>query len=402
MNSLKYRTLIVSSQPIQSSNSLQFLAQDPKLEILVAYCSIADAKLWQGAESINKHVFDTEVMDGYPWVYVPNYSPAPSLNKAFGLINLGIVKLVPQFDCCIVYGHNFVTFWLAIAVAKITGKPLLLSTDATYLESPTGENTWKVKLKRILLPFLYKYIADGVLVPSTASKRFLSSLGVAENRIFNTLYTVDNDAIAKTAQQTDRNQVRAEWQIPMDAVVIVFCAKFISRKRPEDLLKALALADVPNSYLVLVGDGPLKDSLKAEVEKLGIVDRVKFLGFVKYSRLPEVYASSNLLVHPAEWEPYGLPVNEAMVCGIPVVVSDRVGAGYDLVEEGITGFTYPSGNVEALASILKITLNDRDKLNQMGKAAIERMKTWSFRDSVEAHVKAIEHVIIEKKGDRRS
>jgi len=396
MNSLKYRTLLVSSQPIQSSNGLQLLAQDSKLEILVAYCSIADARLWQGSESINKHVFDTEVMDGYPWVYVPNYSPTPNLNKAFGLINLGIVKLVPQFDCCIVYGHNFVTFWLAIAVAKLTGKPLLLSTDATYLESPTGKNTWKVKLKRILLPFLYKHIADGVLVPSTASKRFLSSLGVDENRIFVTLYTVDNDAIAKTAQQTDRNQVRAEWQIPMDAVVIVFCAKFISRKRPEDLIKAFALADVPNSYLVLVGDGPLKDSLKAEVEKLGIVDRVKFLGFVKYSRLPEVYASSNLLVHPADWEPYGLPVNEAMVCGIPAVVSDRVGAGYDLVQEGITGFTYPSGNVEALASILRTTLNDRDKLNQMGKAALERMKTWSSRDSAEAHVKAIEHVAKKK------
>jgi len=102
------------------------------------------------------------------------------------------------------------------------------------------------------------------------------------------------------------------------------------------------------------------------------------------------------LVHPAEWEPYGLPVNEAMVCGIPVVVSDRVGAGYDLVQEGVTGFTYPSGDVDALASVLKTTLGNHETLKQMGTASIERMKTWSFRENVEAHVEAIKKLMTEK------
>ena len=397
MNNPKYRALLVSSQPIQSSNGLQLLAQDPNLEILVAYCSLQNPKLWKGDESINKHVFDTQVLEGYPWVYVPNYSPVPSLNKAFGLINLGIMKLVPQFDCSVVYGHAFVSFWLAIVVAKLFGKPLLLSTDAMYLESPAGSSSWKVSIKRILLPFLYKYISDGVLVPSTASKKFLHSLGVDEERIFITPYVVDNLAIAKTSQLTNRNQIRAEWGVPRDAVVVVFCAKFIPRKCPQDLVKAFALANVANSYLVLVGDGPLKETLQQEVEQLGITEKVKFLGFVKYSLLPEVYASSDLLVHPAEWEPYGLPINEAMVCGIPVVVSDRVGAGYDLVEEGVTGFTYPSGNVETLTSILKTTLSSKEALKRMGEASIKRMQTWSFRENTEAHVEAIKKVIIGKK-----
>jgi glycosyltransferase involved in cell wall biosynthesis len=395
MNSPKYRVLLVCSQPIQSSNGLQLLAQDPIVEMLMAYCSLPDPKLWQGSESINKHVFDTQVLDGYPWVYVPNYSPLPSLNKAFGLVNLGIVKLVPQFDCCIVYGDAFVSFWLAIIISKLLSKPLLLSTDATYLEAPSG-GTWKIAIKRLFLPFLYKYIADGVLVPSTASKRFLQSLDVEAERIFITPYVVDNEGIAKTAQLTNRNQIRAEWQVPIDALVVVFCAKFIPRKRPQDLVKAFALANVANSYLVLVGDGPLKEALQEEVEQLGITERVKFLGFVKYSFLPQVYTSSDLLVHPAEWEPYGLPVNEAMVCGIPVVVSDRVGAGYDLVQEGVTGFTYPSGDVDALASVLKTTLGNHETLKQMGTASIERMKTWSFRENVEAHVEAIKKLMTEK------
>ncbi|MFM6320749.1 MAG: glycosyltransferase, partial [Microcystis panniformis] len=229
-----------------------------------------------------------------------------------------------------------------------------------------------------------------------ASKRFLESLNVDSERIFITPYVVDNEGIAKTAQLTNRNQIRSEWQVPIDAVVVVFCAKFIPRKRPQDLVKAFALANVANSYLVLVGDGPLKESLQEEVEQLGIAERVKFLGFVKYSLLPQVYASSDLLVHPAEWEPYGLPVNEAMVCGIPAVVSDRVGSGYDLVQEGVTGFTYPSGDVDALTSILKTTLGNQETLKRMGKAATERMKTWSFRENAEAHVEAVKKLMTSK------
>lgn len=398
MSNLKNRILLVSSQPIQSSNGLKLLAQDPRVEILVAYCSLPDPKFWQGNEAINKRVFDTQVLDGYPWVYVTNYSPAPSLNNAFGLINFGLMKLVPQFDCCIVYGHAYVSFWMAIFVAKLFGKPLLLSSDATYLESPSGSPEWKIKLKQTILPLLYKYIADGVLVPSTASKKFLQSLGVDEDRIFITPYVVDNEGIGETAKLTNRDRIRAEWQVPLDAVVVVFCAKFIDRKRPQDLIKAFAIANVPNSYLVLVGDGPLKASLLEEVEKLGIVDRVKFLGLVKYSLLPEVYASSNLLVHPADWEPYGLPVNEAMVCGIPAVVSDRVGSGYDLVQEGVTGFTYPSGDVDALALILKSTLSNQEILQTMGKSAIDRMKTWSFRENAESHVEVIEKLTMGRAG----
>ncbi|MFM6072742.1 MAG: glycosyltransferase [Dolichospermum sp.] len=88
--------------------------------------------------------------------------------------------------------------------------------------------------------------------------------------------------------------------------------------------------------------------------------------------------------------------NEAMVCGIPVVVSDRVGARYDLVQENLAGFTYPSGDVEALASILKTTLGNQETLKQMGKAATERMKTWSFRENAEAHVEAVKKLMIEK------
>jgi glycosyltransferase involved in cell wall biosynthesis len=155
-------------------------------------------------------------------------------------------------------------------------------------------------------------------------------------------------------------------------------------------LKAFALANVSGSYLLMVGDGPLAESLRAEAEELGIIDRVRFPGLVKYSRLPEFYASSDVLIFPSEHEPFGLPVNEAMICGIPAIVSDRVGAGYDLVEDGKTGYVYTCGDVEALSEILRRVLCDRELRERMGRQARERMKSWSPRVNAEATILAVE------------
>jgi len=146
---------------------------------------------------------------------------------------------------------------------------------------------------------LYNRIANAVLVPSTASKNFLESLGVNKERINITPYTVDNQLISKIAGNTNSENIRKGWGIPMNAKVVVFCAKFIARKRPEDIIRAFAKANVENSYLIMVGDGPLAEDLNGKVRELGIEDQVRFLGFVKYSKLPEVYASSDILVHPA-------------------------------------------------------------------------------------------------------
>lgn len=386
----RHRVLLVSSQPIQNSASLQLMAQDRRVEMLTAYCSFPDAKLYREPELLNKEVFDIPMLDGYPWTRVANYSPSPRLGKFYGLINPGLIKLVADYDCCVVYGHAYISFWMVILTAKVLGKPVLLGTDATYIDPHNGGGAWKAKLKKKLFPFFYNRVADLVLVPSTASRRFLCSLGVKEDQVALTPYVVDNDRIADTAAKTDRNKIRADLNLPYDSVVAIFCAKFIARKRPFDALRAFAQANVPNSFLLMVGDGPLRDSLKAEAMSLGIGDRARFTGLVKYSRLAELYASSDVLLLTSEHEPYGLPVNEAMICGIPAIVSDRVGAGYDLVENGTTGSVYPCGDVNALAIILRQILPDRGLLKSMGQQARARMETWSPRENAEATIRAVE------------
>jgi glycosyltransferase involved in cell wall biosynthesis len=229
------------------------------------------------------------MLDGYPWKQIYNYSPSPRLGKFYGLINPGVIKLVASYDCCVVYGHAYISFWLAICTAKLLGRPVLLGTDATYIDPHNGGRGWKASIKKIVLPFLYNRVANLVLVPSTASKRFLCSIGVKEERVALTPYVVDNDYIAAAAEAADRNKTREEWEVPDGATVAILCAKFIPRKRPQDVIEAFARANVAGSYLVMVGDGPLADSLREQAVRLGISDRVRFTGLVKYSRLAEFY-----------------------------------------------------------------------------------------------------------------
>jgi glycosyltransferase involved in cell wall biosynthesis len=79
-----------------------------------------------------------------------------------------------------------------------------------------------------------------------------------------------------------------------------------------------------------------------------------------------------------------------MLCGCPVILSDKVGAGYDLVRHGENGFIYPCGDLNLLAEILKEVLPDRNRLKNMGIAATDKMQTWTPENNVEAIVKALE------------
>ena len=144
-----------------------------------------------------------------------------------------------------------------------------------------------------------------------------------------------------------------------------------------------------NSYLVFVGDGSLKVELETEANFLKVQDKVKFLGFVNQSQLPSIYCSADLFILPSEYEPFGVVVNEAMLCGLPVIVSDKVGAGYDLIKHDETGFVYPCGNIDELKIILNNTLSNREKLDSMSIAARDHIQLWSPEENIEAIVKAL-------------
>ncbi|WP_026733408.1 glycosyltransferase family 4 protein [Fischerella sp. PCC 9605] len=395
MNNSKYKVLIIASHPVPYSAPLfRLMAQHPKLDILVAYCSLQGAEPGLDSGFGVEVAWDVPLLDGYHWVQIPNQSPQPGLGRFFGLINLDLWKQIRTggFDAVVAYtGYAYASFWVAATAAKSSGTALLFGTDAHEL-SPRDRTTWKENLKKLLLPWIFG-LADTVIVPSSGGVKYINSLGIPEQRIKLTPYAVNNEWWIAQAKQVNRAEVRQKWNIPEHSPVILFCAKLQPWKRPQDALRAFAKANVSESYLVFAGEGPLRSELEVEAKALGIAERIRFLGFVNQSQLPSVYRTADLFVFSSEYEPFGVVVNEAMLCGCPVVVSDRIGARHDLVQHGETGFVYSCGDVDALAKILQVVLPDSECLHKMSVAAAERMKTWSPQQNIESLVQALEKTL---------
>jgi glycosyltransferase involved in cell wall biosynthesis len=388
----RYRVLLVLTHPVQyMSPILREMSNHPKLDIVAAYCSLQGAKPEFDPDFGVEVAWDIPLLDGYPWLRVPNRSFRPGLGRFFGLVNPGLWNIVHAggFDIVeILTGYRYATFWIAAVAAKVKGLPILFGTDAHDIASRDG-SSWKKQLKEWLWPRLYR-LADVVIVPSSGGVNLMHSLGIPPERVALTPYAVDNEWWIEQAAHVNRSAVRGEWGIPDDAPVVLFCAKLQPWKRPHDLLRAFAKANVERSYLIFVGEGPLRASLELEAQVLGFAERVRFLGFVNQTRLPLVYRASDVLVLPSEYEPFGVVVNEAMLSGCPVIVSDKVGARFDLVRNSETGFVFPVGNIEILAELLGEMLPARERLQQMGDRAREGMADWSPEKNIDGLVGAIE------------
>jgi len=384
-----YRVLAVCAHPVQyMSPILRRMAKHQQLDLKVVYCSLRGAKAGHDPE-FNKTVqWDVPLLDGYDWVEVPNRGSGSE--SFFGLYNPGLWKLIRggRYDAVLIYtGYPRSSFWISYFASKLSRTAFIFGTDATTLVPMTGPK-WKRHIKRVIWPLLYR-LASQVIVPSTGTRDLMRSLGIPDEQITLTPYSVDNDWWLARSREIDRVAVRQGWGVGPDTGVVLFCAKLQPWKRPQDLLQAFAHANLGNAVLIIAGDGPLRGAMEQEAAVLGIADRVRFLGFVNQTQLPALYTASDLMVLPSSYEAFGVVVNEAHMCGCPVVASNHVGAARDLIAPVNPALIYPCGDVPALARILRDTLQDRSRLAQLGQAARRHMETWSPRENIAGTVEAV-------------
>ena len=389
MPNRRFRVLALGTHPVQYQVPiLRQMAAREDLDLQVAFCTLRGAEAAHDPEFGATVKWDVPLLDGYPWVHVPNRGSGAE--NFFGLYNWGLWKLIRDghFDAVLCYvSYTRATFWIAFFAAKFSGTAFLFGTDTVTL-SPLDGRKWKRHVKRLAWPLLFR-LADQVIVPSSGTRDLMRTLGLPDDRITLTPYVVDNDWWLARSAGVDRAALRASWGALPDDTVILFCAKLQPWKRPSDLLRAFAKSKMERGLLVFAGEGPLRSSLQAEADALGVGGRVRFLGFANQTQLPAIYTSADLMVLPSMYDAFGVVVNEAMLCGCPVAASDHVGAARDLIEHGQTGFIYPCGDIDALAAVLQQAAENRGRLSEMGVAARARMESWSPRQNIDAAVDAI-------------
>ena len=385
----RYRVLFVAAHPVQYQAPLfRRMAGHPLLDLHVAYCTLRGAEAGHDPEFGANIQWDVPLLDGYPWTHVPNRGSGAE--SFFGLFNPGLSKLIRggNYDAVVSYvGYVRASFWVALGAAKFSKAAFIFGTDAVSL-TPRDGPAWKSKVKKFLWPWLFR-LADQVIAPSAGTRDLMLTLGIPPDHATLIPYVVDNDWWIQKSAQVDRTAVRAGWGAAPDTVVILFCAKLQPWKRPLDLLRAFSKANLSNAILVFAGEGPLRSLIESEAASLGIASSVRFLGFLNQTQLPAVYSSADLLVLPSAYDAFGVVVNEAMLCGCPVVVSDRVGAGRDLVAPVGPELIYPCGDTDTLAAILARAYSSRTWLSALAGAARARMETWGPEENIAGTFEAI-------------
>ena len=337
--------------------------------------------------------WDTPLFEGYSFEWLANTASRPGVDHFWGCNTPGVGTSIREgdFDAVLVNGWQLCSYWQAIRAAGAAGIPVLVRGDS-QLESPSRPG--RGILKRLVYPYMLRSF-DVCLAVGRRNADYYRHYGVPDGRIHRSPHCVDNDFFARAAAGTRRrrHEVRRELGIPADAVVFMFAGRLIEKKRPLDFLEALRRIGQrnPDVWGLIVGDGPLRAAVDDYRHAHDIPCATA--GFQNQQRIAATYAAADALVLPStSGETWGLVVNEAMACGLPVIVSDQVGCAPDLVVEDETGFTYPCGDVAALAECVGALAGDRARRGRMSAAASSHIAAYSPEAAAAGVIQAIEHL----------
>lgn len=324
--------------------------------------------------------WDIPLLQGYRSVFLRNVSKRPNVDEFRGADTPEIYSVIRDrnFDAFMITGWYLKSYWQAARACFRHGVPLLIRSEANSLMP----RPMPVRIaKRVVLGWLFRR-ARAFLTIGKLNAEFYERHGADPSTFFPSPYCVDNQFFAQEAAQArkDRRALRKRWGLPHSAFVFVMSGKLTPKKRPMDVLRALTLLRNPaqQPWLLMAGDGPLRQECEDYIRKHRLA--VRITGFLNQSMMPAAYAASDCIVMSSDYgETWGLSVNEAMACGLPAIVSDRVGCAADLVAPGRTGFIYPCGNVNALAEALARMQGNAGTAVEMGAKARSKIAKYSLQ-----------------------
>jgi glycosyltransferase involved in cell wall biosynthesis len=380
---------IVASHPVQYQVPwYRALAAREDVDLTVYYALLPTPEQ-QGVGFGERFAWDVQLLDGYRWQALPNTARAPSLDGFLASRTPAVTEVLEadRPDAVIVSGWNALPLLQAVWAGGRLGIPLLVRGDSNALRS---RPPWTRAVHRWLLSRFAACLAVG-----EANRHFYRRNGVPEARIFMVPYAIDEDRFRRQAKYwaPRRDGIRRGWGIASDDACILFAGKLVPKKRVLDLLRACELASEAGAAVkpLLVGTGKMADEAERFARDRGL--EAVFTGFLNQSEISRAYVAADCLVLPSDYgETWGLVVNEAMVHELPVVVSDRVGCGPDLVREGVTGHVFPFADTVALGDILVRLARDPEARRRMGREAARHIRGFSLAQAVEGTVRALEFV----------
>lgn len=394
----KYKIAIVVTHVIQYMVPLYHrIKNHPLIDLTVYFCS-TQGLIPKKDEGFGIAVsWDNINLDGLNYKFLKNYSPIPSVNTFFGLINFKIFKELKKnkFDAVVVMGYYNLSYWFAILACFFYKIPLILTGEPPTPFKSKIKRYLTYQIKRIFLPWVLSFCSAVLYIGKKSKEYYLSykrHVNDLERKLFFSPYSVDNDYFFKKYEEfkDKREAIKKELGLPLDLPIVLFLSKLIKWKRPLILLEAKRYIN-KKFILLYVGTGYRLKALKEYVSKHKI-DNVYFSGFQNYSQISKFYAISDIFVLPSLGEAWGLVINEAMCFGLPVITTNKVNSSYDLIKNGINGYIIPANDLNALIKALDELLSNPYKMKIMGRASQEIISGWSYTQYIDGLLQALEFI----------
>ncbi|MFZ0814289.1 MAG: glycosyltransferase family 4 protein [Candidatus Sulfotelmatobacter sp.] len=352
------------------------LAQRPEIDLHVIFLSENDPSLRQW------RVYKDEIKF--------HYDVLPSWRRRLAgyniLINRGVHSALNRIkpDVVLCGGYNYLASWQAARWAKDHRAPLLLWSESTAFDERRGYPFVEFIKARFL------NLCAAFVVSGKSSANYLIDLGMAKEKIFTAPDAVDVALFSRVADAARQSGIQ-ERRGRLPSRYFLYVGRLVAEKGVFDLVEAYERLDPQvrsQIALVFAGDGAEHEALVKRASKI-VPGTIRSLGFVHREQLPELYALADGFVFPTHSDPWGLVVNEAMACALPIIVTNVAGCTLDLVQDGWNGFVVPPRDPSRLAAAMAQLAGDSGLRAKMTANSRERIKAYSPAAWAEGMVKAV-------------
>lgn len=272
-------------------------------------------------------------------------------------------KIRPETSIICDYSNIF--GWISLLWAKRNKNNLVFWLDSTYDDKKHYFPKEQVK------HFFLKHF-DAFLAPGGKTKHYLEYMKVNSAKIITTGYSVDNEFFIEQYQlYKDKKDVLLNKLEIQQRQNFIFIGRFAPEKNIINLLYSFLEVSKINSAwgLILLGNGPLKNEITTFISDNNLQNKILLPGFIQQEGIVQYLTASDVFVLPSLSEPWGLVVNEAMLCRLPVIVSTKCGCQPELVKEGVNGFSFDPNNQLKLTNLMQGFANGSYNIKSMREAS---------------------------------
>lgn len=275
-------------------------------------------------------------------------------------------------DAIAVAGWSAPESLAALDFGRKNGKSVIVMSESQEDDAPRSALRETVK-GRVVSQF------DSALVGGPPHADYVAKLGIPRERVHLGYNAVDNAYFARGANLATASQVQLRTQCRLPERYLLASARFIAKKNLPNLIRAYALARRRHTTapdLVILGDGPERAAIEAEITANSVEEFVHLPGFRDYDALPAYYALSEGFLHVSSTEQWGLVINEAMACSVPVIATHNCGAARTVIRDGVSGVLTDIDIASIAAALSRFFKMTQEQRLLMGVAAAEAIHSW--------------------------